>query len=214
MEKVNYDFGLKKQISVIKDAADVILENAKYGNYHNFLSDVQRIEQAASKMLSSLSGGIATFTKKYRKILVPYDGSAYSKKALLEAVDIAKEFGAELHIINVIDISTDAPSAVLHSTINKKLKKLNRELLQPHKAKINTVLQEKVKMCEREGVEVSCDVIMGRPADSILKFAKEHRIELIVIGSRGLTKFKRLMALGSVSRKVAEEAKCPVMLIR
>lgn len=214
MEKTNYDFGLKKQISVIKDAANIILENAKYGNYHNFLSDVQRIEQAATKMVSSLSGGIATFTKKYRKILVPYDGSIYSKKALLEAVDIAKEFGAELHIINVIDISTDAPSAVLHSTIIKKLNKLNREILQPQKAKINTVLQEKVKMCKREGIEVSCDVMIGRPADSILKFAKEHRIELIVIGSRGLTRFKRLMALGSVSRKVAEEAKCPVMLIR
>jgi len=211
--RTDLDLELKKQISVIKNAVDTILKNAKYGNYHNFLSDVQRIDQVASKMSIQLRG-TSIFTKKYKKILVPYDGSKYSKKALLEAIDVAKEFGAELHIINVIDISTDVPSTVLQSTVNKKLRKLHREISEPHKAKVNTLLQEKVKMCKREGVDVFCDVMIGRPSESILKFAKDHRIELIMIGSRGLTKLKKLMALGSVSRKVAEEAKCPVMIMR
>lgn len=158
--------------------------------------------------------GTSIFAKKYKKILVPYDGSKYSKKALLEAIDIAKEFGAELYVINVIDISTDVPSVILQNTINKKLRKLHREILEPHKTKVNTLLQEKVKMCKREGVDVFCDVIVGRPSESILKFAKNHCIELIMIGSRGLTKLKKLMVLGSVSRKIAEESKCPVMIIR
>lgn len=212
--RTDLDLELKKQISVIRNAVDTILKNAKYGNYHNFLPDVQRIDRAASKMSLHLHGGVPTFTKKYGKILVPYDGSKYSKKALSEAIDIAKEFGAELHVINVIDISTDVPSSVLQGTINKKIKKLSREILEPHKAKVNTLLQEKVKMCKREGVNIFCEVMMGKPADSILKFAKDHHIELIMIGSRGLTKLKKLMAIGSISRKVSEEAKCPVMIIR
>jgi nucleotide-binding universal stress UspA family protein len=213
MERTDYNFLLKKQVSIIKDAVSILLKNAKRGDYHNFLFEVQRIEQAASSMSSQMGGGLPTFTK-YRRILVPYDGSTHSKKALLEAIDIAREFGAELYVINIIDISTDVPSAVLHSTISKKLKKLSREILGSQQAKVNAVLQEKVKMCKRDGVKVSCDVMIGKPANSILKFAKERRIELVVIGSRGLTRLRKLMALGSVSRKVSEESKCPVLIVR
>ena len=55
---------------------------------------------------------------------------------------------------------------------------------------------------------------MGKAYDSILKFATQTKIDLIVMGSRGLHGMKKLGALGSVSRRVSEEAKCPIMIIR
>ena len=57
-------------------------------------------------------------------------------------------------------------------------------------------------------------VLEGSVSDEILKFAKDNNIDLIVIGSKGLSGLSRLMSLGSISRKISELASCPVMIIR
>lgn len=211
----DYDLLLKKQVSVIKDTIGVMLKNAKYGNHQDFLQNTRRINDAASKIEVQLNTGVPPPSmKKYSKILVPYDNSKYSKKALIEAIGIAEEFGSELHIINVISVPTDQSPTIIQDKVNKNLKKLDRNILRSQMTHANKILQEKMKACKRYGVNVSCDVIPGRPVESILKFARENKIDLIVIGSRGLTRLNKLMALGSVSRRIAEEAKCPVMIIR
>jgi nucleotide-binding universal stress UspA family protein len=56
-------------------------------------------------------------------------------------------------------------------------------------------------------------VIYGHPSDKILEFAEKHHIDLIVMGSTGLSGFSKLKALGSVARNVSERAKCPVMIM-
>jgi nucleotide-binding universal stress UspA family protein len=209
------NFSLRKQVSIIKDTISVMLKNAKYGNHQDFLQNIRRINDAASRIDVQLSTGISPPSKKkYGKILVPYDDSKYSKKALAEAAGIAEEFGSELHIINVISVPTDQSPTIIQDQVNEKIKKLNRDILQSQKSHSNKVLHEKMKICKRSGVNVFCEVIAGKPAESILKFARDNKIDLIVIGSRGLTRLNKLMALGSVSRKISEEAKCPVMIIR
>ncbi len=210
-----YGFTLKKQVSTIKNTIDVMLKNAEYGNHQNFLQNIRRISDAASKIELQLNAGIPIPNKKkYGKILVPYDSSEYSKKALVEATDMAEWFSSELYVINVINIPTDESPSMIQGITSKKLKKLNRDVLGSQKTHVSKILQEKMKTCKRLGINVFYDVIIGKPADSILKFAKENKIDLIVIGSKGLTKFNRLMALGSVSRKISEEARCPVMIVR
>ena len=52
-------------------------------------------------------------------------------------------------------------------------------------------------------------VTYGYPSDKILEFAEKHQVNLIVIGSIGLSGFSRIKALGSVSRNVSERANCP-----
>lgn len=206
---------VRRQLSVIKRATNSMLENAEYGNYAGFLRDIRKINDAASKISKGTGTVIPSQKqKKYNKILVPYDGSKYSKKALVEAIDIASEFGSDLHVINVIEISSDTPASVMKEIINKKLKKLTRDILEPNSARVSKIIRDKMKKCEKEGIMVFCDAIIGKPANSILKFAKENNVDLIIIGSKGLTRIKKLMALGSVSRKVSEESKCPVMIIR
>ncbi len=210
-----YNFSLRKQVSIIKNTIGVMLKNAKYGSHQDFLQNIKRINDAASRIDVQLSTGVSLPSKKkYGKILVPYDNSKYSKKALIEATDIAKEFGSELYIINVINVKTDQSPMIIQDQVNKKIKKLNKDVLKSQKNHSNSILQEKMEICKQLGVNAFCEVIIGKPADSILKFARDNKIDLIVIGSRGLTRLNKLMALGSVSRKISEEAKCPVVIVR
>jgi nucleotide-binding universal stress UspA family protein len=55
--------------------------------------------------------------------------------------------------------------------------------------------------------------VEGDPADEILKFADANRVDLIAIGSHGLAGVLRLV-MGSVSRKVLDQAKCPILIVR
>jgi nucleotide-binding universal stress UspA family protein len=201
------------QISTIRETIKIILKNAKYGSNENLLRDLSKIDSVSSRMQSQLTGTYPVI-QKYRKILVPYDGSIFSKNALSESLEMAKVFRSKIYVLSVIEVVSDIPSGILSEVINKKLDKLKREISLPKKFIIPTKLQHQIDECTKYGVEVQVEVLMGRPSDSILKFATQTKTDLIVIGSHGLRGMKKLAALGSVSRRVSEEAKCPVMIIR
>lgn len=204
---------LVNQISTIRDTIKIILKNAKYGSNENLLKDLCKIDILSSKMQSRITG-VSHAVQKYHKILVPYDGSSFSKNALSEALDIAKAFNSKIYILSVIEIASDVPPGVLSAVINKKLNKLKREMSLPKKFSPSTKLQRQIDACEKHGIEVRVEILMGKAYDSILKFATQTKIDLIVMGSQGLHGMKKLGALGSVSRRVSEEAKCPIMIIR
>lgn len=60
---------------------------------------------------------------------------------------------------------------------------------------------------------VKSEVIVGSPAEEIIKFAKANQIDMIIIGSRRLESISKIKALGSVARKVSEAAECPVLIV-
>jgi nucleotide-binding universal stress UspA family protein len=66
---------------------------------------------------------------------------------------------------------------------------------------------------ERPGVSVEHDVLRGRAASQVVELANERRADLIVVGSRGLSAWKRLL-LGSVSAEIVDHARCPVLVAR
>lgn len=204
---------LANQTSAIRDTVKMILKNTKYGSNENLLRDLSKIDVLSSKMQSRITG-VPHNVRKYPKILVPYDGSSFSKNALSEALDIAKAFNSKIYILSVIEIASDIPPGVLSDVINKKLNKLKREMSLPKKFSPSTKLQRQIDECKKYGIDVQVEILMGKASDSILKFATQAKIDLIVIGSQGLRGMKKLAALGSVSRRVSEEAKCPIMIIR
>jgi len=203
---------LENQISTIRETIKVILKNAKYGSNENLLRDLSKIDSVSSRMQSKITG--IHHVRKYPKILVPYDGSSFSKNALSEALEMAKVFNSKIYVLSVIEVASDIPPGVLNEVVNKKLNKLKHELSLPKKFSTPTKLQNQIDECAKHGVEVKVEILMGRATDSILKFANKTKTDLIVIGSQGLHGIKKLTALGSVSRRVSEEAKCPVMIIR
>ncbi|MDE1769270.1 MAG: universal stress protein [Thaumarchaeota archaeon] len=212
MSKNSENEELSNQISTIRQTLKTLLYNAKYGSNENLLRDLSKIDIISSKIQSTITG--TPLVKKYKKILVPYDGSNFSKNALSEALDIAKAFGSKIYLLSVLEVASDVPPGLLSEVINKKLNKLKREISIPKKFGTPTKLQHQINECTKHGIDVQVEVLIGRASDSILKFANQSKIDLIVIGSQGLHGMKKITAIGSVSRKVSELAKCPVMIIR
>lgn len=150
---------------------------------------------------------------RYGQILVPYDGSKYYKKSLEEAIELARKFNSKIYLLHAIDALTvippidDSPDSVM------EMKKYE-QILKNAVSESDLVLRNEVLHCKEKGVEADYDVVVGSAADVILKFAKKMEIDLIVMGSQGLSGIRKIMALGSVSRRVSELAQCPVLLIR
>ncbi len=133
----------------------------------------------------------------YQKILVPIDGSGHSKRALQEAIKIAKMTNGSITLLNV----------------NNRSKTLYAPNQPNNEGAQNSVLIDGQKLVQADGIPVDTRFLEGNVVDQIIKTAKEESFDLIVIGARGLSKFEEIL-LGSVSHGVVEEAPCPVIVTR
>ncbi len=66
---------------------------------------------------------------------------------------------------------------------------------------------------ESEGLNAAVELLQGSPAEVILKYAKQHDVDVIVIGSRGLGGIREFV-LGSVSHNVVQSARIPVLVVK
>jgi len=140
----------------------------------------------------------------YKRILVPTDGSASSRLALFNAVEIAKLTGAEIILLHV----TFTPQAYWGNNLAYGVTISQEELEQ-----LGTeIIQETMKNLDST-VKVSPQIITGSPAQSIIKMAADAKIDLIIMGSHGHGPFSGAF-LGSVSQRVLAKASCPVMVVK
>jgi nucleotide-binding universal stress UspA family protein len=143
----------------------------------------------------------------FSKILVGLDGSDFSLKALEFAIDLAKKYQSQLVLVHVVMrqiYAINPPEAgVLAGTA------IVRELEEDGKA-ILAKGEETVKV---RGIPVETRLKQGVPAEELLRAAVDEKVDLIVLGSRGLSQV-RAFFLGSVSDKVSHHAKCPTLIVR
>ena len=124
---------------------------------------------------------------KIKKILVPVDGSVNGCKAVDEAIFLAQKCKAEMDFVYVAsNINKDIPSHIVFDRIWEKLP---------------------------EEVKAERHVETGNIPKAILRVAESENSDIIIMGSRGLGLFKGAL-IGSVSQKVVEESKIPVMVIK
>lgn len=151
------------------------------------------------------------------KILVPYDGSKQSDKALTKAVELAeliKKGGTKIEI-NMLHVVPEiyVPPTLFDRDVNIKSKVTGERLTSQRYLK-EYYHEMKSKEIEPANIMIRTYVTYGYPSDKILEFSNKHQVNLIVIGSIGLTGFSRIKALGSVARSISERAKGPVMIVR
>ena len=142
----------------------------------------------------------------FSKILVPFDASTYSMKAFKSALDIAKNQKSEIHVLTCLE-KENLGAWYKDNRINKKI-------MTDAKNYAKEVLSKLEKLGKDN--DVSTHIIIKETksiAKEIVEFSDSKRINLIVIGSHGQTGFNR-MILGSVSNKVSQLAKCPVLIIK
>jgi nucleotide-binding universal stress UspA family protein len=135
--------------------------------------------------------------QRIKKILVPLDGSKNSLRGLETGVHLAKEHEASLTVIHVI-----------HMSHKKELKQKELEEQVPPEFFVHAK-----SLAVKNGVPFNSRVLTGDPGHSIVEYSDDHNIDLIVIGARGLSSFKKIF-LGSVSSYVMHTSKVAVMLIK
>jgi nucleotide-binding universal stress UspA family protein len=138
------------------------------------------------------------------KILAAVDGSDNSFRALDHAIFLAKRVEAHLTAIHVVE---KPPTVYVES------QKLLNELLTKYKAESAKVLDRCKQAAEMSGVNIETVLAEGDAATNILGYAQREGFDLVVIGSRGLGKFKE-MVLGSTSSKVLHHTKSAVLIVR
>jgi nucleotide-binding universal stress UspA family protein len=143
--------------------------------------------------------------------LVAIDGSKTADKALDFGLDLAAKYSAEVLVVSVFDVIST--SLVARGMVfspagtTKYLEEL--EAFHSHVLVDSLVKAKKFKA----KLKISTKLLKGRAADKIVDEANEGGFGLIVVGSRGLGGIKEFL-LGSVSDRVADEAKCPVLIVK
>jgi len=146
----------------------------------------------------------------WKTILVPHDFSASANHAAAVARDEAKQHGARIVLLHVIDLpqqlrpdmvivpdDSGAPINVKDYAVGKAEEHLN----------------DLVTRLAKDGVTINSFLRTGHPVEEILKFASDEKVDLIVMGTHGRTGIRHLL-LGSVTERVVRAAEVPVMTIR
>lgn len=161
---------------------------------------------------NNILGNMADSPRLFRRILVPIDGSKSASNALIKALQLAKIHGSDVEILHVMSVTEDLPTEPEETEIPSDWVE---EYLKQIRAKDEKMLKEAVDMAEKVTLpgKAKSQLLLGKPAPTILSEASQGGFDLIVIGDRGLSGLKELV-LGSVSHQVVDESKIPVLVVK
>jgi len=154
----------------------------------------------------------------FKSILVPFDGSEHSKRALNCALELAEKFDGKITLIHVyssvvpmtpaMDTLSTPPTIPPHAS-----PAIAAKLTEEAKRKGEQILDEAERTVKDRGIFVEKVLREGDAVREIVAAAQEGKFDLIVIGHRGLSKLRELF-LGSVSEGVSHKAPCPVLIVK
>jgi nucleotide-binding universal stress UspA family protein len=144
----------------------------------------------------------------FRSIVVGTDGSDTARKAVEEAIGLAKALGATIELVSAYE---PVPNQRLRQEARSAPADL-QWMVNPRED-VDATLKEACETIQAAGVDVTSYAREGDPADAILDVAEERGADLIVVGNKGMTGAKRFL-LGSVPNKVSHHAPCSVLIIR
>jgi nucleotide-binding universal stress UspA family protein len=136
-----------------------------------------------------------------KNIVLAFDGSEYSNRALQYAKSFAERFEATLWLVHIFTHTSDLLGYEDYEKFYSK-----------RKASGQTLLDQALQELSRTRLDVKKELQEGPEAESILNIAKSCQADLIVMGTRGHGTLKGLL-VGSVSRKVIHHSSCPVMVV-
>ena len=147
------------------------------------------------------------------RILVAVDGSRPSIDASIQAIDLAKSLNAELIALYVV--SPDVRYDFLEDTITPRLPGALKDVIMIAMQRGEKHLDKVRQKAKDKNFKVKTDVVIGISSvvKEIVDYAEKNRINIIVVGSRGLSGLKKML-LGSVASGVVTYAHCPVLVTK
>ena len=142
-----------------------------------------------------------------KKILIPVVKSEYNDKIISYAIILAKGSGATITAIHVLDKSVQGD---LGDVFPLKVEEYDKAI----RKRAEELLTEVQQVIEKQGIKTSIEVIGNKSvAKGIIDYARESGVDVIVIGTKGLTGVQKFL-MGSVASAVIDHAHCPVFAIR
>jgi len=138
----------------------------------------------------------------FNKILLANDGSEGSDKALLLAIGLAKQAGAELHMVCVEELS-EFPETIGEVTDEKRMA---GRFYRP-------VVRRAEELAEKQGVQLTTHLIAGHPVRDIIALAGDLTADLLVIGATGHSTFYERV-LGTRADRLVDLSPCPVLVAK
>jgi len=142
-----------------------------------------------------------------KKILIPVVKSEYNDKIISYAIILAKGSGASITAIHILDKSAQGD---LGDLFPMKLEEYENATSKRAKELLTEVQQ----VIEKQGIKTSIEIIGAKSVPKgIIDYAKESGVDVIIIGTKGLTGVEKFL-MGSVASAVIDHAHCPVFAIR
>jgi universal stress protein A len=142
-----------------------------------------------------------------KTVLVPTDFSEPSESALRYGKAMAEAFGASLHVVHVMeDLLAHAWAAEVYVS---SMPQLRDEIEKESRQRLGALLSE----AERHKFRAETALLAGNPFLEIIRYAKAHDVDLIVMGTHGRGPIAHML-LGSVAEKVVRKSPCPVLTVR
>jgi len=140
-------------------------------------------------------------------ILAPTDFSGHSERAVRYACGLAARLGEDLHLVHILsEILPPGPDPLLMPVMPP-------EFYQENEDRAKVTLGRLLDPAWGSPRSVITAVRWGSPVESVVSYAIDHRIDLIVIATHGRTGLSHVL-LGSVAERIVRESPCPVLTLR
>lgn len=147
--------------------------------------------------------------KRFDKIMVAFDGSDDSVKAVGTACTIAAKFGSSVTVVHVF-----APPMLVYGSVAGIPMPNYSELDDAAREAAQKTLSRGVQIAKDNGAKATGELLEAQSTvQALVEFSANEKINLVVMGTRGMSGFKKLV-LGSVSSGLVTHAGCPVLVVR
>jgi nucleotide-binding universal stress UspA family protein len=147
------------------------------------------------------------------RILVPIDGSESAFRAASFAIGMAAKYEATLYLVHVLELNPNfAAMGIYGLSLGDEISRMQADA----KKQADSWFEKVTKEAENAGVKTKSEIVTEFPltlTGEIVNYAEHNAVDLIVMGSRGRTGFKKML-LGSVASGVVTYASCPVLVVK
>ncbi len=169
-------------------------------------SVTERVLRGSDAPVLTVDGGDADDAGGYRNVLVPTDGSEIAERAAPYGVDVARRYGATLHLLNVVDVQREGglfSAGGVDAEFVERLEGRGRERVDR--------LAERVRETDASA-EPRTAVVRGAPHAGIREYVDANGVDLVVMSSEGESNLAGQL-LGSVADRVLRTVDVPVLVV-
>jgi nucleotide-binding universal stress UspA family protein len=144
-----------------------------------------------------------------KKILIPIDGSEFSERALEKAKEIATLCGSDIVLLNVKDrqVPFDVGTIMESGTTIQ-------HLIDSSASKAEEIISGANEALKGFGGQIENVILEGKPSDAIISYLKKNKVDLVIMGSHGISGGVQSVMLGSVANKVLHHVDVPIMIVK